>query len=51
MPGTVHSIVTQLSAESKEKSEIGDNPYFSNYIDFIDHFNPLELRLNRLSLC
>lgn len=51
VPGTVHSIITGITAQledaKKEKSEMEKGN--SIYTDFIEHFNPLELRLSRLS--
>lgn len=55
VPGTVHSIITGITAQledsTKEKSELENREEKGNstYTDFIEHFNPLELRLSRLS--
>lgn len=55
VPGTVHSIITgitaQLEGSTKEESELENREEKGNstYRDFIEHFNPLELRLSRLS--
>lgn len=54
VPGTVHSIITGITAQledSTKESELENREEKGNstYRDFIEHFNPLELRLSRLS--
>lgn len=55
IPGTVHSIITGITAQledsktEKNDAENREEKGNSTYSDFIEHFNPLELRLSRLS--
>lgn len=53
VPGTVHSIITGITAQKKDstKEEEDAENWNSAYLDFIENFNPLELRLSRLSDC
>ncbi len=53
VPGTMHAMVAEISAVPREQDSTSvyvlNEPRYTAYGDFIQHFNPLELRMNRLS--
>ena len=49
----MHAMVAEISAVPREQDSTSvyvlNEPRYTAYGDFIQHFNPLELRMNRLS--
>ena len=53
VPGTMHAMVAEITAIPREQDSssvyVLNEPRYTAYGDFIQHYNPLELRMNRLS--
>ena len=53
-PGTTHAMITGIASESRKdgkttSARVLKEEQYAPYMDFIEHFNTLEIRLNRMS--
>lgn len=52
-PGTMHAMVAEITASPREQDSssiyVLSESRYTAYTDFLQHFNTLELRMNRLS--
>ena len=53
-PGTTHAMITGIASESRKdgkttSARVLKEEQYAPYMNFIEHFNTLEIRLNRMS--